>query len=97
MNEVKATDIDMATLARMSASSQRTRYTITQAALRARVRRRLARDGETLHVSRGGGFISDLGWCYAVDDRNFVSRAHIDLVELARELGVLAEHEDVQP
>jgi uncharacterized C2H2 Zn-finger protein len=65
----------------------------TRRAVEARVRRKLARDGESLHrCARGTRWYSSLGDYYLTDDTTrFVARTHLHLDDLARELGVLAE------
>jgi hypothetical protein len=65
-----------------------------RAAVEARVRRRLAHDGEVLRKTRPGKTWAkhNCGDYYVVDVRtNFVIASHCDLDDLARELGVLAE------
>jgi hypothetical protein len=66
----------------------------TRRAVEARVRRRLARDGELLRKTRPGNTwnVINLGDYYVVDVRsNFAVATHCDLDTLAPEIGVLAE------
>jgi hypothetical protein len=65
----------------------------TRRAVEARVRRKLARDGESLHrCAQGSRWYSDLGDYYTADIATaFTCRTHLHLEDLARELGVLAE------
>lgn len=63
---------------------------VSVAAVVSRVRRRLARDGESLGKCRTASqWYRDLGDYYAVNDRNYLVRTHIDLEQLARELEVV--------
>lgn len=70
--------------------------TVTSRALLARLKRKLAHEGETLHVSRGARTISNLGDLYTVNDRNCVVTYLLywsDLPRFARELGCMHETE----
>lgn len=61
---------------------------ITERALVARIRRRLAKAGELLRRTRG--IDHNLGAYYRVNvDRNFVVATHVDPEALGRELGVV--------
>lgn len=61
-----------------------------------RVNRRLPREGKRLCVSRRGGECANLGSYHVVDVRtNPVTASHVDLEDIARELGVLATNEKV--
>lgn len=76
--------------------TQQGRRPVSIKALEARVRRRLAREGETLHKCRPGSqWHRDLGDYYAADDRNHLVRTHIDLAEVAAEFGLIGAREVV--
>lgn len=45
---------------------------------------------------RSASAIQQLGEYYVVDDRNAVSASHVDVAELARELGALQRDERIQ-
>jgi hypothetical protein len=68
---------------------------VTKAALIKRINRKLALEGETLRTTRGERWRGDLGDHYTVDESNFITAQHVDLVECARELGVLKASEDL--
>ena len=63
--------------------------TITETALVARIRRRLAHDGERLIKPREGSYGP---YCIVDNESNFI-RAHCDLEDLGRKLGVLHDGE----
>jgi hypothetical protein len=67
---------------------------VSERALRDRVQRRLAHDGEHLHNTRPP-YEHDLGEWYIVDASNRVTAAHVNLESLARELGALRPYESV--
>jgi hypothetical protein len=71
--------------------------TVTTGALVKRINRRLTEQGRKLKKTRGGGWRRhDLGDYHAQDlYRNDVVRRHVKLDALARELGVLADSEEV--
>jgi len=70
--------------------------TVSETALRSRVRRRLARDGERLVTPRAGTrAATDYGPHFIVDERNIMQAWCCDLESLARELGVLRERDRV--
>jgi hypothetical protein len=63
---------------------------ITGTAFLARCRRRLSRDGETLHVSRSPRYgAGDLGELYVTDGNNVVTACHCTPESLERDLQVL--------
>jgi hypothetical protein len=62
---------------------------ISERALAARISRRLARDGETLHRTRGDRWRGELGAWYVADAGRFVVAKHCDLEALGRETGAL--------
>jgi hypothetical protein len=68
--------------------------TITESALKARINRRLASDGERLIVPKEGSS-DDLqyGPAYIVDGNKVMQRWNLHLDDLGRELGVLHEGE----
>lgn len=72
------------------------RVPITEKALYQRINRKLRADGEVLKRARGR-VETTLGEFYVLDiQRNFVAQHHVDLAELGRELGVMAEWESLQ-
>jgi len=69
---------------------------IKMSALIARIRRRLARDGESIHRTRGAQNELNLGEYYIVDVyRNMIEDTHIDPESLGRQLGALKPFEAV--
>jgi hypothetical protein len=69
---------------------------VSRPALLARLRRRLARNGERLCVLRGDHARFDVGDFYTVDtERACIIRKHVDPIALAKELGVLHDYEVV--
>lgn len=73
-----------------------TKIPVSERALVARINRKLRQDAEALHRSRGTRFWSDLGDYYIVDfRRNSLVRGHVDIEELAHELGVLKPWESL--
>jgi hypothetical protein len=80
------------------AKKQGKQVLVSKPALMARVNRRLARDGQVLRASRSAGSRLDLGDYYIVNvNGNYLEAQHIDLVVLARELGVLKPYERLGP
>jgi hypothetical protein len=72
------------------------RVPITEKALYQRINRKLRADGEVLKRARGR-VGTTLGEYYVLDiQRNFVAQRDVDLAELGRELGVMAEWESLQ-
>jgi hypothetical protein len=72
------------------------RVPLTEKALYQRINRKLRADGEVLKRARGR-VETTLGDYYVVNvERNFVAQHHVDLAELGRELGVMAEWESLQ-
>jgi hypothetical protein len=65
---------------------------LTQRALYQRLARALARSGRTLRKTRAAPARSAIGDYYVVD-RNGIVAHHVDLVQLAREIGVLQSYE----
>jgi hypothetical protein len=65
---------------------------ITLRALTQRLARHLARDGRTLRKTRAAPARSAIGDYYVVDCNGIVAH-HVDLVQLAREIGVLQNYE----
>ena len=68
---------------------------ITMNALIGRIRRKLSREAEYFHKTRGMRWYNDLGDYYCSDSRNNITMTHVDPVELGRELGVLRPDEAV--
>ena len=76
--------------------SSPSRTPLTYRAVYQRLTRRLARDCEYLRTTRyGSPWFRDLGRHYAVNQRNHLCRADINLTDLARELGVIGPQDDV--
>jgi hypothetical protein len=70
---------------------------VTERALIQRVNRVLRSDGRILKVSRGDGARREVGRYYVVGfDRNAVRTLHVDIQELARELGVMRSFERLE-
>lgn len=70
--------------------------TVTTNALIKRINRKLAPEGERLRTYRGRHWNSDLGWHYIIDvNRNGLVQGHVDVEKLAREMGVMREHEQI--
>jgi len=70
--------------------------TISKAALIARIRRALRNQGENLKITRGMKYRHDLGDYYVQDNNRLIVQKDVDLVELGRELEVLASSETVE-
>ena len=71
---------------------------ILRATLEKRVRRELAKQGRKLLKSRPGTTAHREYGLYAIEnDRRTVLETHLDLVKLARDLGVMQLHERVDP
>jgi hypothetical protein len=70
---------------------------VTERALATRVDRALRKQQKTLRKTREDSpFYADNGMWYVVDlDRNAIEAQHVNLVGYARELGVLADWEEV--
>ena len=70
---------------------------VTERALFSRCNRALAKDGESLRRCRADSpAANELGRYYTIDlHAGRVEAKHIELDELARELGVLADHEEL--
>ena len=67
-----------------------TKNQVTPGALKQRINRALAKEGETLRTTRGERWRGELGEHYIVDsNRNTVIAQHCDLEALGTELGVL--------
>jgi hypothetical protein len=62
----------------------------TERAILARINRKLAKEGERLHICRENstGF-NELGRYYCVGNNNFVSAKHVDPDEWEKELAVI--------
>ena len=69
---------------------------ISESALISRINRRLAREDEQLHKSRGARCLLELGEYFVRDcNRNFIVAHNVDPEQLGRELGVLKHYEQV--
>jgi hypothetical protein len=70
---------------------------VTETALIKRLNRRLLGDGEVLKKSRvNSPFIHPLGEYYTVDlSANAVSVTHVDVEDMARDMGVLKPYEEI--
>lgn len=70
------------------------RFPVTEKALVGRVNRKLAPEFQALRTLRGKGFLGTLGRRYIVNLRNnTIVASHVDVEQLARELGVIDDHE----
>jgi hypothetical protein len=83
----------------MSLTSSKLKLPIDQRALIGRINRTLAADGKALrklrHGERARGF-KPVGHYYVVDTwTSGIVQTHVDLEVFARELGVLAPHEEL--
>ena len=66
-------------------------------ALVARINRRLVASGEVLRRCRNERDRANVGDWFALNlSRNSVSRKHVDVEDLAREVGALAEYEELE-
>ena len=71
--------------------------TITESAAVSRIRRALAKQGQTLRTARSVRTVQDLGRHFVVDtNTNVVVDQQVDLTELGRELRVLTPSETVE-
>ena len=71
--------------------------TITEAALIARIQRKLAHEDQRLRKSRGRTDQFNLGEYYVYHWRdNFIIEKHVDLETLGRQLGVIGESQTVR-
>jgi hypothetical protein len=74
--------------------ARKTGIPITERALIQRINRVLRENGRILKVTRGEHAIQEVGQYYLLDfDRNAAKTLHVDIEELARELGVLRSFE----
>jgi hypothetical protein len=70
---------------------------VTERALIQRINRVLRRDGRILKVTRAEQAVREVGQYYVLGlDRNAVRTLHVDIQELARELGVLRSFERLE-
>jgi hypothetical protein len=70
---------------------------VTERALIQRINRVLRRDGRILKATRGEHSLREVGQYYILGfDRNAVRTLHVDIQELARELGVLRSFERLE-
>jgi hypothetical protein len=69
---------------------------VTTRAVIQRINRRLKPDAKQLCVTRGERMLQSIGYYHIMDySSNYVSRPNVDPETLARELGVLGEHEEM--
>lgn len=69
---------------------------VTFRAVVQRLKRALAKDGRSLKAARSERVRLDLGAYYIVDNaRNLLVDKHTDVVQMAREYGVLEDYEEV--
>ena len=67
---------------------------VSEAALKRRINRKLAKDGQALRTSRNWQMEMEAGHHYVVDfSHGGVIQSHVDLEDLGRELGVLKPYE----
>jgi hypothetical protein len=70
---------------------------VTERALIQRINRVLRKDGRILKVTRGERALREVGQYYLLGfDRNTVTTLHVDIEELAHELGVLRSFERLE-
>jgi hypothetical protein len=81
----------------MAKATKAPKVPVTERALFARVSRALAKDGLVLKRCRADSrWSAELGYYYTVDaTRNLIDSKHIDLVQWAREMKLLAEYEEL--
>lgn len=77
---------------RAKSTPKRKRVPVSQRALVARIRRKLAKDGEYLKANRSSD-CPELGNWYCIGANNFVTSAHEDLEQLGREIDCLKDFE----
>jgi hypothetical protein len=68
---------------------------VTTRALTERIARVLARNGQTLRKTRGAPARSAIGDLYILDAKNVIVATNVDLMQLARETGVLKSYEQL--
>jgi hypothetical protein len=68
----------------------------TMSAIEDRVRRKLKQEGQSLRKTRGKRMQQECGDYYIFDDRKHIVAKHLDLMNLAKELGVFRPGEKVQ-
>jgi hypothetical protein len=75
------------------AQSKQILIPLTQRALTQRISRALARDGKTLRKTRAAPARDRVGDFFIINDNGGIVMHHVDLVQLARDLGVLQSYE----
>lgn len=68
---------------------------VTLTAVVGRINRRLAHEEPQERLHKARSWDSNVGWYYIVDTRSVLVASHVDPEVLARDLGVLADHEEV--
>lgn len=69
---------------------------VTQSAVISRINRKLAHEGEALKKSRSMRMYLEVGDFYILNiNGNYIVRHHMDVEDLARELGVLYPFEEI--
>jgi hypothetical protein len=68
----------------------------SMSAIEDRVRRKLKQKGQSLRKPLSATSIRECGNYYILDDRNYIAAKHINLIDLAKELGVLKPGEKVE-
>ena len=72
-------------------------YSLSERAVIQRINRKLAHKYEKLCKSRGWRELQNLGDYHVIDSyRNVLIKSHVNIEELARELGVMADHERIE-
>lgn len=80
----------------MTKPTHKTKLPVSERALLQRLNRKLRADGEVIKRARGNVWTT-LGDYYVVDvERNCIAQHHVDVEDLARELGVLQPWESLQ-
>ena len=75
---------------------KRPKMPVTMRALTQRVNRKLKPDLEMLRVTRGAQMQQDVGDYHVIDFRkNWITHKHVDPEQMARDMGVLHEWEEV--
>jgi hypothetical protein len=71
--------------------------TVSPRALVGRINRHLAHENQMVRSPRGRGLNSNLGDYFIVDfNRNFIVATKVNIEELGREIGVLAQWEEME-
>jgi len=74
-----------------------TRLKVNERSLIQRINRKLKEDGEQLRTARSEKVEQQVGHHFVIDiQRNFISKPHVDLEKLGRELDVLQGWEELE-